>query len=84
MHAQQLFRFVKKCGAKLISLHVFKEARQLKAWSQTKRLISSSNLLTTKSTRPQNDIKEDKNYPVTGNSTIKDMVLSSICEMKDS
>ena len=35
-------------------------------------------------TRPQNDIKEDKNYPVTGNSTIKDMVLSSICEMKDS
>ena len=84
MHAQQLFRFVKKCGAKLISLHVSKEARQLKAWSQTKRLISSSNLLTTKSTRPQNDIKEDKNYPFTGNSTIKDMVLSSISEMKDS
>ena len=84
MHAQQLFRFVKKCRAKLISLHVSKEARQLKAWSQTKRSISSSNLLTTKSTRPQNDIKEDKNYPVTGNSTIKDMVLSSICEMKDS
>ena len=38
-HAQQLFRFVKKCRAKLISLHVSKEPRQLKAWSQTKRLI---------------------------------------------
>lgn len=82
MHAQQLFRFVKKCRVKLISLHVSKEARQLKAWSQTKRSISSSN--SAKSTRPQNDIKEDKSYPVTGNSTIKDMVLSSICEMKDS
>lgn len=71
MHAQQLFRFVKKCGAKLISLHVSKEARQLKAWSQTKRSISSSNLLTTKSTRPPTDVEEDKNCPVTGNSEVK-------------
>lgn len=61
----------KKRGAKIISLHVSKEARQLKAWSQTKRSISSSNLLITKSTRPQNDVEEDKNYPVTGNSKVK-------------